>query len=119
MKANVTTSGIYYGWVVVFLTFITLLISAGIRSMPSILMLPFEHEFGWSRGGISSVISIGIFLYGLVGPFSAAFLQKFGIRKVVIVSLAVLAISLSITPLMTALWQFEILWGLYQGLLPE
>jgi MFS family permease len=116
MKANVTTSGIYYGWVVVFLTFITLLISAGIRSMPSILMLPFEHEFGWSRGGISSVISIGIFLYGLVGPFSAAFLQKFGIRKVVIVSLAVLAISLSITPLMTALWQFEILWGLVSGL---
>jgi MFS family permease len=116
MKASVKTSGIYYGWVVVLITFITLLVSAGIRSMPSILMLPFEHEFGWSRGGISSVISIGIFLYGLVGPFSAAFLQKFGIRKVVVVSLLVLAISLSITPLMTALWQFEILWGLVSGL---
>ncbi|USG63300.1 MFS transporter [Brevibacillus ruminantium] len=109
-------SGIYYGWVVVLLTFVTLLISAGIRSMPSILMLPFEKEFGWSRGGISSVISIGIFLYGLVGPFSAALLQKFGIRRVVTVSLAVLALSLSLTPLMTALWQFEILWGLVSGL---
>jgi MFS family permease len=116
MKASVKTSGFYYGWVVVLITFITLLVSAGIRSLPSILMLPFEHEFGWSRGGISSVISIGIFLYGLVGPFSAAFLQKFGIRKVVVVSLLVLAISLSITPLMTALWQFEILWGLVSGL---
>ncbi|MBP1989859.1 MFS transporter [Paenibacillus eucommiae] len=116
MKATVKSSGIYYGWVVVLITFLTLLLSAGIRSMPSILMLPFEKEFGWSRGGISSVISIGIFLYGLVGPFSAALLQKFGIRRVVVASLTVLAISLSLTPMMTALWQFEVLWGVVSGL---
>ncbi|OXM82811.1 MFS transporter [Paenibacillus rigui] len=109
-------SKVYYGWVVVLVTFVTLLVSAGIRSMPSILMLPFENEFGWSRGGISSVISIGIFLYGLVGPFSAALLQRFGIRRVLLVAISGLAISLSITPLMTSLWQFEILWGLVAGL---
>ncbi|MBB6672067.1 MFS transporter [Cohnella nanjingensis] len=107
---------IHYGWVVVLLAFVTLLVSAGIRSMPSILMLPFEKEFGWSRGGISGVISVGIFLYGLVGPFSAAVLERFGIRRVIVVSLAVLAASLAVTPLMTALWQFELLWGLVSGL---
>ncbi|MGG1659966.1 MFS transporter [Brevibacillus sp. NRS-1366] len=116
MNMREKAPGIYYGWIVVFITFVTLLVSAGIRSMPSILMLPFENEFGWSRGGISSVISVGIFLYGLTGPFSAALLQKFGIRRVVVISLAVLAISLSLTPLMTALWQFDILWGLVSGL---
>lgn len=116
MKANGKLSGLHYGWVVVIVTFVTLLVSAGIRSMPSILMLPFQQEFGWSRGGISGVISIGIFLYGLVGPFSAAFLHKYGIRRVVVISLAVLGGSLAVTPLMTALWQFEILWGLVSGL---
>lgn len=116
MRLRAKAPGIYYGWIVVFLTFLTLLVSAGIRSMPSILMLPFENEFGWSRGGISSVISVGIFLYGLTGPFSAALLQKFGIRRVIVISLAVLAVSLSITPLMTSLWQFDILWGLVSGL---
>lgn len=116
MRAEGKAPALYYGWVIVFITFITLLVSAGIRSMPSILMLPFEFEFGWSRGGISSVISVGIFLYGLMGPFSAALLQKFGIRRVVVISLAVLGTSLAITPLMTALWQFEILWGLVSGL---
>lgn len=110
------SSGVHYGWIVVLLTFVTLLVSAGIRSMPSILLLPFEKEFGWSRGGISSVISIGIFLYGLVGPFSAALLQRFGIRRMVVLSLILLAVSLSLTPLMTALWQYEILWGLVSGL---
>ncbi|TDF92597.1 MFS transporter [Paenibacillus piri] len=117
MNANSSTSSrFYYGWVVVLITFVTLLVSAGVRSMPSILMVPFEREFGWSRGGISHVISIGIFLYGLMGPFSAAILQKFGIRKVVVASLAVLAVSMLLTPMMTALWQFELLWGLVSGL---
>lgn len=114
--STVTKSKVYYGWIVVLITFVTLLVSAGIRSMPSILMLPFEKEFGWNRGGISSVISVGIFLYGLVGPFSAALLERFGIRRVLAVSIGVLALSLSVTPLMTALWQFEILWGLVAGL---
>nr|WP_290443499.1 MFS transporter [Sporolactobacillus kofuensis] len=97
-------------------TFLTLLVSAGVRSMPSTLIVPFQEEFGWSRGSISGVLSIGILLYGLVGPFSAALLQKFGIRRMVVTSLAVLAISLAITPMMTTLWQFELLWGLISGL---
>jgi sugar phosphate permease len=98
------------------ITFVTLLVSAAIRSMPSILMLPFEKEFGWNRSGISSVVSAGILLYGLVGPFSAALLDKFGIRRVMAAALAVLAASLALTPLMTSLWQFELLWGLVSGL---
>ena len=109
-------SRLYYGWIIVLLTFATLLVSAGIRSLPSILLLPFQNEFGWSRGSISSVISIGILLYGLVGPFSAALLLRFGIRKVVVVSLSVLALSLVSTPFITALWQFELLWGIVSGL---
>ncbi|MFD0675424.1 MULTISPECIES: MFS transporter [unclassified Paenibacillus] len=116
MQASMKSSRIYYGWVVVLIAFVTLLVSAGIRSMPSILMLPFEKEYGWNRGSISAVISTGIFLYGLMGPFSAALLERFGIRRMMVTSLAVLALSLSITPLMSALWQFEILWGVVSGL---
>ncbi|MFE5321044.1 MFS transporter [Paenibacillus sp. NPDC056579] len=116
MNAQGAKSKLYYGWIVVLITFVTLLVSAGIRSMPSILMLPFEKEFGWNRGGISAVISVGIFLYGLTGPFSAALLEKFGIRRIVAASLFVLAASLAVTPMMTSLWQFELLWGVVSGL---
>ncbi|UJF32935.1 MFS transporter [Paenibacillus hexagrammi] len=107
---------IYYGWFVVFITFVTLLVAAGVRSMPSIFMLPFEKEFGWNRSGISGVISLGILLYGLVGPFSAAVMAKFGVRRVMVVSLAILAASLVLTPYMKELWQFQLLWGLVAGL---
>ncbi|WP_178023561.1 MFS transporter [uncultured Paenibacillus sp.] len=109
-------SRFYYGWIIVLLTFATLLVSAGIRSLPSVLLIPFQDEFGWSRGSISSVISVGIFLYGLVGPFSASMLLRFGFRKVLICSLSVLGLSLAMTPFIHALWQFELLWGLVSGL---
>nr|WP_240343806.1 MFS transporter [Paenibacillus sp. SYP-B3998] len=79
-------------------------------------MLPFEKEFGWNRGSISGVISMGILLYGLTGPFAAALLAKFGIRRGMLVSLAVLAVGLLLTPQMKSLWQFELLWGLVAGL---
>ncbi|MCH1642817.1 MFS transporter [Paenibacillus timonensis] len=109
-------SRFFYGWIIVLLTFATLLVSAGIRSLPSVLLIPFQDEFGWSRGSISSVISVGIFLYGLVGPFSASMLLRFGFRKVLICSLSVLGLSLAMTPFIHALWQFELLWGLVSGL---
>ncbi|MDF2939132.1 MAG: transporter [Paenibacillaceae bacterium] len=107
---------LHYGWIVVLITFATLLVAAGIRSMPSILMIPLGEDFGWGRGDISGVISIGIFLYGLMGPFSAALLERFGIRRMMVASLIVLAASLSVTPLMTSIWQFYLLWGLVTGL---
>lgn len=116
MERKLSASRLYYGWIVILITFVTLLVAAGIRSMPSILMLPLQDEFGWGRGGISGVVSIGILLYGLMGPFAAALLERFGIRRVMLVSLGLLAVSLSVTPMMNALWQFQLLWGLVAGL---
>jgi len=106
----------HYGWVVVAITFATLVVSAGVRSMPGILMLPLADEFDWSRSAISSVMSVGIFLYGMMGPFAASLLQKYGIRRVTVISLSLLAASLVLTPLMQTLWQFQLLWGLLSGL---
>lgn len=116
MEKRIGFKSFHYGWIIVIVTFLTLLVSAGIRSIPSVLMISFQTEFGWSRTSISGVISIGILLYGLTGPFSAALLQKYGIRKVIVISLTALVISLAVTPFMTALWQYEILWGAVTGL---
>ncbi|CAG7617997.1 MFS transporter [Paenibacillus allorhizosphaerae] len=109
-------SKLYYGWFVVGITFLILLVSAGINSIPSVLMLSFEQEFGWDRAAVSGAASIKIFLYGLMGPFSAALMARYGIRKMVVVSLLLLAASLSLTPFMTAVWQFDLLWGVAVGL---
>lgn len=63
---------IHYGWIVAAVTFIVLLSSAGVRATPSILIVPLEREFGWTRATISLAVSINLILYGLMGPFAAA-----------------------------------------------
>jgi len=61
-----------YAWVVVGATFVSLLAAAGLRAAPSVLMQPLHSAFGWPVSEISAAAAVGIFLYGLVGPFAAA-----------------------------------------------
>jgi sugar phosphate permease len=107
---------LHYGWIVAAVTFAALLAAAGIRSLPGVLMLPLEEEFGWSRSGISAAVSINLVLYGLMGPFAAACMERFGIRKMMIGALALLAAGLLLSTVMNALWQLNVLWGIVVGI---
>ena len=106
---------IHYGWYVAGITFVTLLVAAGIRSMPSILIVPVEQEFGWSRATISFAVAINLILYGLMGPFAAAFMDRLGVRTTIVISLVLVASGVALTPLMTAPWQLVLLWGVVVG----
>ncbi|WP_139998877.1 MFS transporter [Paenibacillus paridis] len=106
----------YYGWIIVAIVFFTLLVSAAIGSVPSVLMLSLENEFGWDRSAISGAVSIRILLYGLMGPFSAALMARYGTRKIMVFAIILLIASISLTPLITQIWQFVLLWGIVVGL---
>ncbi|WP_353191127.1 MFS transporter [Pandoraea pnomenusa] len=105
----------HYGWIVVGVIFLVLLASAGIRATPSVMMVPLEHDFGWSRATISLAISVNLALYGLTGPFAAAAMQRFGIRPTVMVALLLLASGTALSSLMTAPWQMVLIWGVMVG----
>ena len=85
--------GQHYAFVVVAVIFFALLISAGLRSTPGVLLTPLQEDFGWSRATISAAAALGIFLYGLVGPFAAAAMERFGLRRVLITALVVMSAS--------------------------
>jgi sugar phosphate permease len=106
---------LHYAWVVAGVTFLTLLVAAGLRATPSILIVPLESEFGWSRSTISFAIGVNIFLYGLIGPFAAAVMDRFGLRRTMLGALACIATGVALTPLMTRPWQLVLLWGLIVG----
>lgn len=76
---------------VVAITFLAMLFSAGLRSAPGVMMQPLELYFGWDRATISFGAAIGILLYGLVGPFAAALMMSIGIRRTMIGGLALMA----------------------------
>ncbi|MEH2004414.1 MFS transporter [Nostoc sp.] len=106
---------LHYGWLVAGLTFLALLVAAGIRSAPGVFIVPLEQEFGWSRATISLAISINLVLYGLIGPFAATVMERVGIRRMMVFSLAVIALGVGLTTLMSAAWQLVLLWGVVIG----
>jgi predicted MFS family arabinose efflux permease len=105
-----------YVFLVVAVVFVALMISAGMRATPGVLILPLESAFGWDRASISLAAAIGIFLYGLIGPFGAALMLRFGIRRTVLCALAVMAASSAGSALMTSRWQLVLCWGVLSGL---
>src|SRR5712664_3512126 len=107
---------LHYGWIIAAVTFVTLISAAGIRSTPGVLIIPLEKEFGWSRALISAALSVNLLLYGLMGPFAAAFMDRFGVRRVLVISLGLLAAGVGLTTTMHTSWQLVLLWGVVVGL---
>ncbi|HET7534884.1 MAG TPA: MFS transporter, partial [Candidatus Didemnitutus sp.] len=73
------------------------------------------NEFQWSRATVSSIVSINIFLYGLIGPFAAALYQRFGLRKTMMAAMALLGLGYGLSTVATSYWQFVVLWGFVVG----
>lgn len=105
----------HYGWLVLGLSFLATLVGMGIRSSPTVLIHPFEMEFGWSRAAIASAVSVNLLLFGVAGPISGWLLERFGLRRVMMVSLFLLGLGVGGTTLMKEFWQLVLLWGVVVG----
>jgi sugar phosphate permease len=111
-----TPRKLHYAWIVAGVTFATLLAAAGARATPGVIMVPIGNEFQWSRAKVSSIVSINIFLYGLIGPFAAALYQRFGLRRTMMVAMALLGAGYGASTAATSYWQFVLLWGVVVGI---
>src|SRR3954469_19986064 len=103
--------GIHPAWIALAVTFLVLLAAAAVRATPSVLFLPLEQEFGWSRSTISLAVSVNILLYGLVGPFAGALMQRLGVRRTTMIALTLLSGGVSLATLVTRPWQLVLVWG--------
>lgn len=116
MLARLAGRRLHYAWVVAAVTFVTLLGASGFRSTPGVLIVPLQHEFGWDRATISLAVSINLVLFGFSGPFAAALMERFGIRRVALCALLTVSTGAALTTLMRAPWQLYLLWGVVVGL---
>jgi MFS family permease len=107
---------IHPAWFAAGVTFFTLVATAGFRSAPSVLLVPLEDAFGWSRDDISLAVAINILLFGLTAPFAAALMERFGIRRVVMTALTTVGIGAFSTIFMTKPWHLIGLWGVVVGI---
>src|SRR3954470_5720015 len=105
LAATLGRRNIHYGWVIVGGTFLTPLISAGTVGAPGVFIVPLQKEFGWSTAEISSALSIRFILFGLMAPFAAALMNRYGLRNVTLSALLVVASGLLMSLAMTKVWQ--------------
>ena len=105
----------YYGWVVVWVVFVALLVSAGVRAAPTVLINPLETELGWGRAAISAAVSVGLLLYGLSGPVAGWLMDRYGPKRLTLLGLAIIGGSTLMGATMTELWQLNLFWGVLSG----
>jgi MFS family permease len=115
LAAALARRGLHYGWVVVATTFLTMLVTAGAVGAPGVLLLPLQREFGWSTATISSALALRLVLFGLMGPFAAAFINRYGVRKVTLCALTLIGAGFALSLGMNRVWQLVLLWGAVVG----
>src|ERR1700740_2438229 len=116
LAAALARRNIHYGWVMVGVTFLAALISAGTVGAPGVFIVPLQREFGWTTAQISSALSIRFVLFGLMAPFAAALLNRYGLRNVTLAALLTVVSALVISLAMTEVWQLMLLWGVAVGI---
>jgi sugar phosphate permease len=116
LAAALFRRNIHYGWVMVGVTFLAALISAGTVGAPGVFIVPLQKEFGWSTAEISSALSIRFILFGLMAPFAAALLNRYGLRNVTLAAQLIVISGLVASLGMTEVWQLMLLWGVVIGI---
>src|SRR5436190_14394386 len=94
LAAALARRHVHYGWVVAAATFLTMLVTAGAVGAPGVFIVPLQREFGWETADISSALAIRLALFGLMGPFTAAFMNRLGVRRIVLTALCIMTAGL-------------------------
>jgi sugar phosphate permease len=106
---------LFYGWIIVAVTALTLIVSAGVRSAPGVFLVPMLGSFNMDRTALSFAASLGILLFGLAGPIAGFLMDRFGPRRTMLVGMAIVGVSMLLSARMTTLWELYLLWGVMSG----
>jgi MFS family permease len=107
---------IHYSWIILMISFFSIIVAGIVRSSSGVFIEPFEDEFGWDRSIISLAFAVGLFLYGISGPFMAALIEVLGLKKIMVLSMATLLTGTVLTFIMQHSWQLILIWGVIIGL---
>ena len=116
LARRLSRAGVHYGWAIVAIVFLLALTTNGCMGISGALIVPLTKEFGWSTEQISVALALRIVLFGLMAPFTAALIDKYGFKSVLLVAVTLIEIGLVGALWMTQLWQLVLFWGVIVGL---
>ena len=82
---------VHYAWVIAAVTFFAMLTTSAALGLPGAMLKPLSSEFGWTTEQLSSVFAVRFALFGLLGPFAAVFISRYGLRRVMLAAAAFIA----------------------------
>jgi MFS family permease len=116
MTSSPSSSRIHPAWVVLIAVTVCMMASSGLRSVFGVYIKPLEAEFGWTRGALSGVAAISLLLLGAAGPFAGRLADRWGPRRVILLSLVLLGVGAIGAAAVSALWQLYLTTGLLMGI---
>ncbi len=106
---------IYYGWVVVAVTFVTIGIGVNARTAFSLLFPPILTEFGWGRGVTAGAFSFGFVVSAILSPLMGRLMDKAGPRVVMELGTVLMGAGLLLAPLTSQPWHLYLSIGVLVG----
>lgn len=91
--------------------FISLTGAFGLNLAAGQFFAPLESRFGWSLTSLSAVVAVNMLVWGLLQPVAGRLIDRFGPRKVMSASAALMGISYCLLAFVTQFWQFLVLFG--------
>ena len=101
----------FYGWVIVGISVVSLVLIYGIRHSFAVFFPPILEEFGWSRGSTAVMYSMNILVYGLLGPVAGGFADRWKPTRVIPLGIVILALATAGCAFANQLWHFYLLFG--------
>ena len=101
---------VFYGWWVVAALCAVMFLSSGAAFYAmGVFVVPFQDEFGWSRGQISVALSLSALVSGLFGPLAGALVGRVGARRLMGIGGVMLGVSLGLLGLTRSLAYFYVM----------
>jgi MFS family permease len=109
MKSN-------YKWIIVFTSFVTLLLTYGILFSIGVYFKPLTDEFGWNRTAISTAVMISMLVFGISQPLWGRLIDKYGPKRIMLISISLMGLGLILTSRISSIWQLYLFYGFLVGL---
>jgi sugar phosphate permease len=106
----------HYAWTILLLCFFAILCAQGVRLSFGAFVRPWEDAFDASRGTITLIGSLSFLVYGGSQPFVGRAVDRFGIRRTLVVSSLLVAAGLALSAAAQSPAQLAVTYGVLASL---